>query len=156
MESEPLLSRDLLGRAREICDAHDEKWMLSWVLVTAIPPAMMCGEPAQAGAFARECIPLHVALRDPSSLNVALNWLAGVASAEQDYRRVARLSGAERRLAVDVGGSPFDTGELQGLRESFLVPARAALGDEGYEAAFREGYRLPHEEAVAYAIYTER
>jgi non-specific serine/threonine protein kinase len=156
MDSDPAMSMGLLMKAMDICHAQDEKWMLSWVLVAAIPPAMMNGEPAKAGAFARECIPLHVALNDPSSLNVALNWLAGVAAAERDFHRVARLFGAERRLALAVGGSPFDTGELRKLHDDTVRPAKAALGDEVFDAEFQQGYDLPLEEAVAYATQPPR
>jgi hypothetical protein len=156
LRSDPVMAMDLLTMGRQICDAHGEKWMLSWILVTAIQPALMLGDPAQAGAFARECIPLHVALNDTMRLNVAMNWLAGVAAAERDFRRVARLLGGERRLALAVGGSPFDTGELRRVRDNVTNPARAALGDEVFDAEFRQGYDVSLQEAIAYAIEPPR
>jgi tetratricopeptide (TPR) repeat protein len=143
---------ELFARGREICYAHGDLLVLSYTLVAAIQPALMIGDTARAGDFAREAIPLNVAFNDTFSLNTVMNWLAGVAGAEGDHRRVARLFGAERRLALMTGGSPFDAGELRQVHRATEDPARAALGDEVYEAEFQYGYNLSREDAIALAM----
>jgi hypothetical protein len=152
LTGDPVTALDLFARARETFYAHGEQMLLSNTLVAAIQPALMVGDTAQAGAYAREAVPLNVAFNDTFSLNVVMNWLAGVAAAERDYRRVARLFGAERRLALAIGGSPFDAGELRQVHQAAEDPARAALGDAAYEAELRYGYDLSLEEAIALAI----
>jgi predicted ATPase len=151
LTGEPVTALELFARSREICYARGEKFVLSYTLVAAIQPALMTGDTAQAGAYAREAIPLNVAFNDAFGLNVVMNWLAGVAAAEHDYRRVARLFGAERQLALTIGGSPFDAGELRQVHQTAEDPARAALGDTAYEAEFRHGYDLSREQAVTLA-----
>jgi non-specific serine/threonine protein kinase len=152
LTGDPVTALDLLARGREICYAHGELLMLSYTLVAAIQPALMVGDTAQAAAYAREAVPLNVAFNDAFGLNVVMNWLAGVAAAERDHRRVARLYGAERRLALAIGGSPFDAGELLQFRHAAEDPARAALGDDAYEAEFQYGYELSREGAVALVV----
>jgi predicted ATPase len=152
LTGDPITALELFATSREICYAHADRWLLSHTLVAAIQPALMTGDMAQAGAYAREAVPLNVAFNDTFSLNVVMNWLAGVAAAERDYRRVARLFGAGRRLALAIGGSPFDAGGLRQVHDAAENPARAALGDAAYEAEYRHGYDLSREEAVAFAI----
>jgi hypothetical protein len=151
LTGEPVTALRLFAQCREICYVHGDQWLLSYTLVAAIQPALMTGDTAQAGAYAREAIPLNVAFNDAFGLNVVMNWLAGVAAAEHDYRRVARLFGAERQLALTIGGSPFDAGELRQVHQTAEDPARAALGDTAYETEFRHGYDLSREQAVTLA-----
>ena len=79
----------------------------------------------------------------------ALEMLAGLAAAHGSWLDAARVAGAsqrqrdERRLHSRV--EPF-----RSQLEADLAAARAALGDDGFEAAFTEGRGLALDDVVAY------
>jgi predicted ATPase/class 3 adenylate cyclase/DNA-binding CsgD family transcriptional regulator len=79
-----------------------------------------------------------------------LEILSGIAAAQESHVECARLAGAAQALRDDMGYVlrwPYETR----LRAADIAAARAALGDEAFDAAFAAGHNLDDEAAVAYA-----
>src|SRR5204862_6705336 len=89
------------------------------------------------GGFRRETV--HV-----------LEALAGLASVHGSYVECARLTGAAQALRDEMGYVlrwPFE----QTLGDADLAAARAAIGDDAFDAAFAEGHTLDETAAIEYA-----
>jgi predicted ATPase/DNA-binding CsgD family transcriptional regulator len=80
----------------------------------------------------------------------SLEGLAGIASVNESFAECARLAGAGQSIRDELGYVlrwPYE----QKLLDADLAAARAALGDEEFDAAFEEGRALDEDAAVAYA-----
>lgn len=89
-----------------------------------------------------EVVSAHIALALPFMA------LADLALLEGDAEGAAVLDGAQAKLGEQLGGTPGF--ELMGVPK-VADRARAALGDERYEAAAARGRRMPIDEAIAFA-----
>jgi predicted ATPase/transcriptional regulator with XRE-family HTH domain len=108
------------------------------------------GEGARAEALQREALALFRELGDPLRSAEGLELLASTAGATGQWERAARLLGAAAALR-----EPLDTLPLAQDRadvEQAVAPARAALGEDAWAAAFALGQALSLEEAIAYAL----
>ena len=79
-----------------------------------------------------------------------LEALSGIAAAQESYVECARLAGAAQALRDEMGYVlrwPYETQ----LRDADFAAARAALGDDAFDAAFDAGRTLDEDAAVAYA-----
>ncbi len=79
-----------------------------------------------------------------------LEALAGLAAAQGSYVECARLAGGAQALRDEMGYVlrwPYETE----LRDADFAAARAAIGDEAFDAAFADGRTLDEAAAVAYA-----
>ncbi|MGE0540735.1 MAG: hypothetical protein AB7R89_11210 [Dehalococcoidia bacterium] len=80
----------------------------------------------------------------------ALEGLAAVAAAREQYERAARLLGVATALRALIDSPPFAHYEVERRR---IVPAvLRALGERAFAAAQAEGEAWPLEEAIAYAL----
>jgi tetratricopeptide (TPR) repeat protein len=108
------------------------------------------GEYGRAAERLRESLTIFV--RGGIRHLVADNFeeLAGIATATGREERAARLLGAAEALREELGLplSPADSPAV----EATAAAARAALGDEAFEAARAAGRALPLERAVAEAL----
>ncbi len=80
-----------------------------------------------------------------------LEVLTALASAQEDHREVARLSGAVARVRDDLDYR-LRMPAVAPLVDEAVDAARRALGDEGFDAAYEDGHRLDLEEVTAYAL----
>jgi hypothetical protein len=80
----------------------------------------------------------------------ALAGLAGLASAESDYVRAARLLGAAYSL-WDASGKR-DMPDWQAVFETDAATAREAMGDGPFSDAVAQGRAMRLEQVVAYAL----
>ena len=64
--------------------------------------------------------------------------------------RCARLRGFVERLMTE--RNHYRRANLEWEFAPYIAKARAALGDEAYEAAYAEGRAMSVEQAVAYAL----
>jgi predicted ATPase/DNA-binding SARP family transcriptional activator/predicted negative regulator of RcsB-dependent stress response len=135
-------ARRLYEHALERFEPH---WMRSignriGVLIGLGRVAAASGELAEARDRYRQAV--EVALAGPITLSArAIEALAGVTLAEGDPAEAARLLGAATALR---GIKLDDDPEVAGTAAAI----RAALGDDGYEAAYRAGLRLPLDDAL--------
>ena len=100
----------------------------------------------------RRYVELLVGSRDGGGhirTTMALEFLADLALLQGDPERAAVLGAAEARLTEELGGTP--SLELAGI-PNVLERARAALGEERYEAATTQGRSAPLKEIVQLAL----
>ena len=79
-----------------------------------------------------------------------LQRAGGVAAAEGEVVRAARLWGAAEALRTSIGAllSPAE----RAIEAAWLQPVRAALGQESYEAEWDRGRRLELDQAISLAL----
>ena len=115
--------------------------------------ARLQGDFVRAGALVREALRLESARGDPRVIAEQLECVARVDGAAGSAVRAARLLGAAA-AARDALGAPSLDRELQET-EVAVAPARAALGEETWAAAFAAGRALSLEQAVHEALGDE-
>jgi tetratricopeptide (TPR) repeat protein len=109
------------------------------------------GELGRAAALEREALVLLRGLgRHHSSATVALECLAMTLAAAGQGEQSARLLGAAAALRETVG-YPQKTLRRQEMEEA-VAPARAALGETAWQAAFAAGCALSLDKAIAEAL----
>jgi tetratricopeptide (TPR) repeat protein len=108
------------------------------------------GDCGQALARYRESMAEYQELQEGGGMASGLEALAGLAAAEGEPERAARLFGAAaaRREALGSPIPPVDRAEYQRR----VADVRAALGEEAFTAAWAEGQVLPIEPAIALAL----
>ena len=110
------------------------------------------GNYAQSAAMLRECLALYVKLDFHLHASDALDVLALMAWDLGRMEQAVRLfgAGAASREAVGATHSP----NKRAHTDRTLAEAHAALGDNGFAAAWKAGAAMGLEEAVAYALET--
>jgi predicted ATPase/DNA-binding CsgD family transcriptional regulator len=107
------------------------------------------GDLARATALYAEGLALRWDHGDKISVAGCLRGLALVAALARQDERAARLFGAAEALRESIGaGEPRGDSRV----EDALAPARTALGEEAFAAAWAAGRALPLSEAVAEAL----
>ena len=108
-----------------------------------------------AGDYVRAQGLLDDALR--ISLSIDYRWdydvfdaMATVAAAQGDPVRCARLRGLVSQLMDE--RHHYRLAHLEWAFAPYIAKARAALGDEAFEAAYAEGRAMPLDEAIPYAM----
>jgi tetratricopeptide (TPR) repeat protein len=109
-----------------------------------------CGDYVAARERYRESMRQRLMVDRQIGVAFTLSGFAGLAAAEGDLRRAARLSGTAARLC-DLSGVPAHRTQEGYIRDR-LPRIRAALGDAAYDAAWDEGQAMTLEEAVADAL----
>jgi len=81
----------------------------------------------------------------------ALEGVAGLAAAQGDARRAARLYGAAEALreVIRTPLAPFDRTEY----DRYVAVARAQLDEAAFSAVWAEGRAMPLEQAIAEALH---
>jgi predicted ATPase/class 3 adenylate cyclase len=108
------------------------------------------GQQEQAMTLCQEGLSIARELADGRTIYEAMAILAMIACAQGKMWRAARLSGAVETLMESLKSSipPSHRDDY----EQRIAKARAALGDEIFAAAKREGRALALEQAIAYAL----
>jgi hypothetical protein len=110
----------------------------------------MQGRSEEARALVREALGLSHGLGDKELISWCLISLGEQAASEGQADRVARLLGASDALRDDTGFAPQASQQKQLARITALLGAE--LDQEHLAAARIEGYAMPLDEAVAYAL----
>jgi len=76
--------------------------------------------------------------------------LSSVACVQQEYERAARLTGISEANRDVIDMPRYRQEELD--IAPYIAKARAALGDDAYDAAYAEGRAMPLEQAIVYAL----
>ncbi len=119
---------------------------IAWAVEQLGLLAALDGDPA-AISLLRRSLELHSELRDRWRMSSVLEDLAAIALAQDNQRQAARLLGAAEALREAIGTVMAPCERLQHNQTSRAV--RAALGDEGFDAALREGQRAGAGELAA-------
>ncbi len=135
-----------LALARELGD-HD---LVALCLNNLGVLARRRGDLSQSEAYLRQALVGVWKLGDPHGSATVLESLAETAVAAGRPERAARLLGAATAVRETVG-APL-TAYYQAKEEEEMAPARAALGEEQWAAAFASGRALSLEQAIAEAL----
>lgn len=124
---------------RAECVARGECWTRAYVDYQLALIALAQGRPADAADHARAMLEGKQRLGDSFGVALGLDLLAAAASARGAAETAALVSGAGRTFWRSVGHTQRGTPELRDVREQCWKQARAAMGDQAFEAAFRRG-----------------
>jgi predicted ATPase/DNA-binding SARP family transcriptional activator len=94
-----------------------------------------------------DCLRLARQVDDLFNVGEALAGLSTQAALGGRWEEAALLAGASDAVHERIGAPPWES--VTAMHERELASARAALGEEGFAARFREGRGLSAEEAVA-------
>jgi hypothetical protein len=108
------------------------------------------GAVAQAVALTREALAVAWELGDPRRCADALEYLAAAAGVAGQGARAARLWGAAAAVRETLG-APLISDDQADLEQA-ATPARVALGETAWAAAFAAGHALSLSAAVAEAL----
>jgi predicted ATPase/DNA-binding CsgD family transcriptional regulator len=132
-----------------ISQVHGERWFRGhalWILGVA---RWREGNSRRAAALEQKSIRLKMDFDDLLGVCMAVEVLAWIAATE-DPERAATLFGALERVRQMTGLARLNY--LDALHDRCEAAARRALGEEGYEKAYRHGAELTPDEAVALAL----
>ena len=108
------------------------------------------GDPSRSEQRAHEALAIQHDRGWRPDVVHSLEALAGLAVVNESYAEAARLAAAAQRLRDEMGYVlrwPYE----QRVLDDDLAAARAALGDDAFDAAWAEGLALDEDAAVAYA-----
>jgi non-specific serine/threonine protein kinase len=108
------------------------------------------GDLVRATELHRQALELKYALGAPRQIAITLEDLASVAGAEGRGERAACLLGAASAVRETIGTPQAVPERL--ATEQAVAPARAALGEQAWVAAFTAGRALSLDQAFAYAL----
>jgi non-specific serine/threonine protein kinase len=113
------------------------------------------GDPVRAVELQRSGLEIKLGLDDQLSTAVCLEALAWGVGALGQHKRAAYLLGTAEVL-WDSTGSSLATlfSDLVGDHDKSVAAARAALGEQGYAAAFRRGRQMPLAQVLDQAEHT--
>ncbi len=140
------LFEESLTLAREVGDVFLESHILSYKGRAELSD----GDLVSAEASFAESLAIARELADPFATMWALERFAELAAAKHAHERAATILGAAARLREESGLSipPHEERE----HERVAAAARAALGDDAFDQAWREGRAMNLEEAVRYTL----
>jgi len=138
------LFEESLTRAREVGDLFLESHILSYKGRAELSD----GDLVSAEASFVKSLAIVRKLADPFATMWALERFAELAAAKHAHKRAATILGAAAHLREEIGLriSPHEE------RERMTAAARAALGDDAFDQAWREGSAMELEEAVRYTL----
>jgi non-specific serine/threonine protein kinase len=142
------LHAESLVRARQVDDA----WLLSFALSINGNQAWLSGDFVQAKALYREGLRLSRDICAKWAIAECLWGMAGLAAAQCQFERAARLFGAEQATRLAIGAVAL--GDVSRF-ERDLGAARLAMGEGRFEALATEGRALASERAIAYGLSDE-
>ncbi|WBB60488.1 LuxR C-terminal-related transcriptional regulator [Streptomyces sp. WMMC500] len=133
-----------------------ELWSRGWALWVKSIGLWLKGEHLESIECARQGIRAKAVLHDLMGVAHFLEGFAWRAAELRHFERVAVLQGAADALwRRAVKEARFGIAVLHDLHGCAADAAREALGNDGYDSAFREGGRLPTDAAVALALADE-
>ncbi|MBA0125439.1 LuxR family transcriptional regulator [Haloechinothrix sp. YIM 98757] len=152
------LDEDLDGGRRVLRDcvaaftARGECFWRSWALWSRAAAEYLCGDIQQAVGACLEVLRLQQRIDDRVVIAFSLTVMAGCAAHSGQPSRAARLFGAAMAVWQSLGASP---NHYAAFVEPLHTDTELVTGELGQEEAIREfadGYALPVDEAVAYAL----
>lgn len=126
------------------CVERGEHWTRAYADYQLALICLFEGRPAESAVHARAMLESKRELGDSFGTALGLDLLAAARAATGDGAGAARAYGTGHAYWQAVGHPQRGTPELASVREEFERTARGALGDQAYEAAFREGLRHGH------------
>jgi len=145
----------LCARCRQFCADRGEQWSRSAVLLLSALVARTQADPVRTAGYLRESLLLRRALGDVFGMAQTLETIAAVAADAGDSTRAAKLFGVTGRVWRSLGVLRVGSHHYQRQSQAATARARVDLGDEAFEAAIQDGWKLSPEEAFHYALEPE-
>jgi tetratricopeptide (TPR) repeat protein len=142
----------LCEETRRTCETHGELWSRAYALYVLSFARWARGEPRQAVELAKESLQTSYLFRDLVGCVLSVELLALYRTADASFEEAATLQGAAQRIWRVTGLRLFGSKYFNAPHEECEELARDALGDRGYDAAFRRGTEFGLDDAVAYAL----
>lgn len=144
-----LLLDECLGLAAELGEQYWRSWAL-W----AVSFLETDHDPERAEAAGREALGIHGPMRSRLGTACVLETLAWVGERQQRHVRSATLFGAAATVWRELGSAPEYYAPVSAAHKVHVSLARAALGEDRFEAAYDRGLGLTTPQAVEYALDT--
>jgi tetratricopeptide (TPR) repeat protein len=134
--------------------ARQESVKLHIPVITLNLASVACfqGDYKAALSFALEGLKISVELGDKIVTGNALGIFAALAAATGETEKAARLFGAMQAIYDAIGYKLIKADQI--FFDRYISQARVVMGDEAYEAAFREGQMIRLKKAIALARET--
>jgi predicted ATPase/class 3 adenylate cyclase len=149
LRGEPAAAADRFTEALRLAREHRVSWIVPTILVAFGSAMVDLGDDERAAALLREGLDLGRARGNAADVIEALEGLARVSAVRGQMNEGVRLYGAAATLREEIA-MPQSPTELAAA-EPTLNRLRAALGPEGFAAAWAAGRALPQHEAIALA-----
>ncbi len=152
MHGELDAAEQMCHRIRDDCTGRGERWGLAWALHVLAVIAGTRGDLVGATGCARECLAIHQAFHNLTGIALVAELLATL---DGTPHRTAVLHGIADRMWQVLGRRMFGSAYLDAVHREAAARAREALGDDGYDEAFRFGAGLALDDAVEYGLHDE-
>jgi non-specific serine/threonine protein kinase len=139
-----------------ICLAHQEQWVLSWVLAAGAMVSWSLRDVRLADRDARSSLRMKMVFRDRIGIAQCVELLAWTALVDGQVERAATLLGAARSMWDAEGKRLFGFTTYLAWHDECEAGARDSMGDQAFEAAFQQGSQLAFDQAVSEALAEPR
>jgi DNA-binding NarL/FixJ family response regulator len=142
-------------RAIELADAHGERWTRSYAHYAVAVATWQTGRPAEAARHALIGIRIKDQFNDLLGLSLLVELVAWIAASAGAMPKAAEVLGVAGALWRHTGGEVFLASDNWAVpHQRCEQAARAALGDERYEANHAKGTAgaTTVDDAVAYTL----
>jgi non-specific serine/threonine protein kinase len=143
---------DLCRQCRVVCEAHGERWTLSFVLWILGLAHWMGGDLAGAAAHVRDSLRIKEEFHDRVGIALCLELLAWIAATGGAAERAAELLGSGRAIWRLLGQPLLGFAVYADFHRECVSRVRAILGESAFRAAFDAGLRLPLAKAIGAAL----
>jgi predicted ATPase/DNA-binding CsgD family transcriptional regulator len=145
------------GEISALATPLGESWHRANALMALGLDAWRRGDAVRAAELQRSSLEIMLELDDRLGTALGLEALAWSVGALRQHERAAQMLGMAEALWDSTGNSLANVfADLVGEHDKSVSAARAALGDQAYAAAFRQGRRMPLAHAVDDAEHTRR
>jgi DNA-binding CsgD family transcriptional regulator len=136
--------------ALALARAHEVSWLVPNILLGLGFSTADLGDHARAAAFFREGLGLGCLRGNLGDVIEALEGLARLSAVTGQPKQATRLFAAAAALREEIA-TPYVPTERAWI-EPILTELRAALGGEGFAAAWADGHAMSRDEAIAEAL----
>ena len=145
-------AREFYEEALVLARQESLKALISVLTQNLASVACFQGDNNAALSFALESLKISEELGDKINIGIALGIFAALAAATGETEKAARLFGAMQAIYDAIGYKLIKADQI--FFDRYTNQARVAMGDEAYEAAFREGQMMRLKKAIALARET--
>ncbi|MGR6920791.1 ATP-binding protein [[Actinomadura] parvosata] len=135
------------------CDKYGERWMRAYADLFRAQAELTLGRNDAAQTYARSALEVKHRLHDSIGIALALDVLACAAAASGHPEPAARRLGLAQQVWDTIGRAQIGIHEWVSARETCERQARAMLGDEAYQVAFRAGYDTMLDTGILHALH---
>ena len=146
----------LLEELRTRCDQHGERWIRAYGDSFRAQAELGRGRLDAAQAYGRAALEVKHRLHDRMGIALVVDALAWAAGAAGEGERAARLLGLAHQVWDTHGPQQANIPQFVAARQACERQAREAIGDQGFEVAFRWGSESDLDAGISFALSESR